>query len=421
MGPGTLVRVTQQLPSERLDDVGGAARAAFQSLALGPLNGRTVGLTVGSRGIASVGEIVGTLIRAIVEHGGRPLLIAAMGSHGGATEAGQRKVLERLGITEALGAELDCSMGTLEVGAIDGLTVYWARATERCDGGVVIVGRVKPHTAFVGRVESGLCKMAAIGLGKAEGAREMHGAPRGLERSILDATELLLSRNLIAGGIGIVEDAYHRVACVEGFRPNQLIAGDVKLLERAKALMPTLPFTRADFVWIQRMGKNISGTGVDPNIIGKRPGGYRCRPLPRPGQTEIGLVSVSDLTPESGGNAVGIGFAELATARLRDKIDMSVTEVNAQTTYSLETITMPEIAADDRDLLAKVSARYGGAAWYRLAGIFIRDTLTLDSFFVTEPLADTLRHASPPYEAAFGEEVRAEFDDSGHLRLHWRR
>ena len=413
-----LRRVQQQLPSLPLADLPGAIdeqmRLIFPDTAR--LAGLRIGVTAGSRGIARIDEVVIRAVAWLKMHNARPFVIPAMGSHGGATSAGQEAVLRHYGITtETVGAPILSSMDTVEIGHEDGLTAYWSRVAFESDG-VLLLNRVKPHTGFVGlKTESGLLKMSAVGLGKEAGATAIHSneARLGMERAIRIVFNAAMATGKILGGLALVEDGHHQLTAAVGLRPERLLEGEAVLLRRADALMARLPFPSADVVHVGMMGKDISGSGMDPNIIGKHPGGYRLRDLPRKKMTTIGQVSASDLTDASEGNATGVAFADAVSERLNAKIDMNKTRVNCAASHALELAVVPTVVANDRELM-ELALRQAGAHPDRALVACIRSTLHLGVMYVTPALADTL---DPDSRCEVGDPFGLVYGDDGYLRL----
>lgn len=314
--------------------------------------GESVAITAGSRGIANIAIIT----RAIVEHlrrlGAKPLIVPAMGSHGGATDAGQRAVLEHLGITESYcGCPIRSSMETVVVCQSQyGFPVHFDRLASEADH-VIVAGRIKPHTTFTGPIESGLMKMLLIGLGKHAGAKVYHQAIldycfEQIVRSV--AAEVLQKCNIVAG-LGIIENAYDETALLAAVEPEEFETRERELLLLAKQWMPRLPFERVDLLLVDAIGKNISGSGLDTNVVGRKSNDNAAMP----GETPVvRRIAARSLTPQSRGNAIGIGIADFCTQRLADAIDLHSTRTNALTSGHLGAAKMPLVYPTDRDILA---------------------------------------------------------------------
>lgn len=383
-----LFAVVRNLGDDRLEDPGAEVRRVMENSGLKselPTGGE-VAIAVGSRGIAALPEMVRAVAAWFSASGCRPFVIPAMGSHGNACAEGQREVLASLGITEAnVGCPVRSSMDVVEVGRLEdcGLSV-WVDAMATHADGVFVVNRVKPHTAFSGRHESGLVKMLSIGLGKQRGAESCHalGYDRFDEIMARMAT-LILDKVRVLGGLGIVENAFDHPCRVEVARKADFLECDAALLEHAKATFGRLPVKLLDVLLIQRMGKEISGGGVDPNVTGRAVTPYKESFL---NATKIGVLR---LTPASHGNATGVGTCDVITRRLFNAIDLEATYANVVTSTMLRAAFIPVIMDTDemavRCLLKTCNAP---SRTPRLA--YIRDTLSLGRFWVTEPVAAEL-------------------------------
>jgi hypothetical protein len=381
----------------------------------------TVAVGVGSRGVANLEAMVRGAVRALRAAGWDPFIVPAMGSHGAATAAGQARVLAGYGVTEArVGAPVRATMDTVVAGEVDGLPVH-LDAHAAGAAAIFLVSRVKPHTDFHGPHESGLAKMAAIGLGKRSGAQVMHsaGVP-GLRDLVPRAARLLAGQGRLLGGLAAVENQRDQTALVRGV-PAAGIAGDLEaeLLERARELMPRLPFDHLDVLVVDRMGKDISGTGLDTNVLNR----MRIVGEPEPEGLHIVAITVLELTPASGGNAIGVGLADFIPERLRQQIDVPATYANSLTAgiVGLERAKLPMTMASDRDaVLAAISAR-GRPPGEPLALAWITDTLHTEVLAVTEPLwrgaGGHLERLAEPRPMPFGPDGRlaplAEFASSG--------
>jgi hypothetical protein len=339
------------------------------------LNDR-VALTAGSRGIANMPLILRTCGDVIRAAGGDPFILPAMGSHGGATAEGQREVLAGYGITrETVGMPVISSMEVQEIDRLDDMPVYVSTTALEADH-ILLVNRVKPHTDFRGPVESGLAKICAIGLGKQRGAQTLHSyGTRGLRdlmpaaaRSIIDRTGKIL------GGLAIVENAYDETAFVQFLEPDGIGgAAEIDLQRRAKALMASLPFDRLDVLIVDEMGKNVSGTGMDTNILGRMfvPG------VPEEDRPKITAVVVLDLTQESHGNAIGVGLADFTTERMAAGIDWQATYMNGYTAglSGLLRNRVPSVLPNDRAAIATAIRMCGQPDLSQLRLARIKNTL----------------------------------------------
>ena len=377
-----MVRVKQRFAGPTLPDVHAAVRHALAAVTLSVRAGESVALAVGSRGIVNVDAVVRATVDDLKARGARPFIFPAMGSHGGGTVEGQRSVLEHYGITEAaMGCPIRATMEVVQVGEALGLPV-WLDAYAAEATWIGVVNRVKPHTGFTGTVESGLFKMMTIGMGKHRGAVQAHRANirHGYEAMIVALGREMLARARIAFGLGIVENGYDETALVRAFLPGDLEAGERELLRQAKAWMAKLPFDPIDLLIVDEMGKDVSGSGMDTNIIGRHATFFEP-PYTSP---KITFVVVCDLTPHSYGNATGIGNADFTTRRLADKIDWEATYINGLTACSPGGVKLPTVLDSARDAVAVALACLGRERIEDIRAVRIRNTLRLTEVEVSE-------------------------------------
>ena len=408
--------VRQNFPRRGLGDVRGAVREAMRAAA--PLDGLPAGarvaVGVGSRGIARIDEIVAELAACLKERGLRPFLFPAMGSHGAATARGQAAVLEKLGLTEErTGAPVRSLLAVTPLGRTpEGIDVVGDRLAFQADA-IVLVARVKWHTDFEGKLESGLFKMMAIGLGKLAGAQVYHafGQRLGLEAVIRSVGRQVLSTGRIAGGLAILEDAWHEVAHVEFLPAAEMEAREEELLERVKGWMPRLPVEKVDVLLVDEIGKNWSGSGMDPKIINRDiHGGVN----PWPFAPRVGRVIARRLHPLSYGNAIGIGMADAVHERLAKAMKRRPTYVNGLTSGALACLKIPVTLRTDRECLEAVIRATGKLKPEELGLAWIRNTQDLTVAALSENLlgeALAQRHVElvrPPRPL--------EFDGRGDLR-----
>jgi hypothetical protein len=380
----TLTRTAASLPE--LADLDLAIRQSLASLGLPPdrLVRRRIAVTAGSRGIASLKEIVRAVCQWLREQGAQPFVIPAMGSHGGATAEGQRRILEEYGVSENfIGAPILSFMETVCLGETrQGFQVFMDRHAWEADG-VVVMNRVKPHTDFTGKIESGRLKMMAVGLGKRQGAEEVHRWARkyGYETVIRAISERILANGKILCGLAVVENEMHRICQTRAARPEELMAQEEETLALARRLVPRLPFSQVQLLVVDEMGKNISGTGMDTKVIG------RGVELPSGEAPTIDLIYVRDLTPESGGNAVGMGNADLVHERFYRKVDLERTYINAQTSLKPGSVRLPMYLPSDRAALNFALGSLGSPDPEKQRVAWIRNTLDLNRIAISEPLA----------------------------------
>jgi len=374
-----IFRVRQSFEDVRVADVAGEVHAQLSRLELNNKirPGATVAVTAGSRGIANIAEI----IRAIVDHlkhlGACPFIVPAMGSHGGGTAEGQRAVVESYGITEQfIGCPIRSSLETVVVTrAAAGYDVHFDRAAFEADH-VVVCNRVKPHSDFAGEIESGLMKMLMIGLGKREGARVYHRAAEdfGFDRIIRDVAEEVLGRCRILAGVAIVENAYDQTALIEAVPPDRFVEREKELLKLAKRRMARLPFTHVDLLLIDRIGKDISGVGMDPNIVGRKFNDHQALEDEFP---KVKRIALRGLSPHGHRNAIGLGIAEFCRTRLLEQADFAATRLNGLTSGRISCIMTPLDYPTDREMLAAALGTIGLTEPPDAKLLWIADTLHL--------------------------------------------
>lgn len=371
-------------PPVLADPAGAARREVVGLLARAGRPPGPVAVAVGSRGIDGAGGIVGAALAALREAGHDPFVVPAMGSHGAATAAGQAALLEQAGVPAGL---IRASMETVVVGEVGGLPLHLDRLAAE-SGTVLVVNRVKPHTSFRGPLESGLAKMAVIGLGKQAGARVMHSRGAAAIPGLLaEGARVLRARGLLLGGLAVVENRRGEVGRIEAVDAAGIgAAAEERLLELARAWMPSLPVAGLDLLVVDRMGKDVSGTGMDTNVLRR----FRVPGLAEPDPAAAGWVVVLGLTEGTEGNAHGMGLADFTTAALAGSVDLVATYTNAITAGQMagNRMKMPAILADDRAAIrAAISAR-GHRGPVRLA--WISDTLHTDAILVSEAVAAEL-------------------------------
>ena len=349
--------------------------------------GSRIAIAVGSRGINNIDKIVKGLVDILKELGARPFIVPAMGSHGGGTGAGQAFILAEYGISEqTMGVPILSSMEVIQVGAISepvSFPVYMDAHAHDADG-TIVINRVKAHTDFHGTHESGIVKMLVIGLGKHKQAALMHdfGAD-GLRDFIPLAAGVVLETGKILGALAIIEDGHENTAAIEFASAENFFAVDAALLLRSKELMAKLPFDAIDALIVEQMGKDLSGSGMDTNVIGR----MRIKGQPDTAP-DCGRIAVLDLTEASHGNAVGVGLADITTRRLADKIDWHITNMNALTSGFLERGFLPIVAEDEMQAIDLATGNKHTADGLKLARI--RNTLHLKEVYLTEALLTEL-------------------------------
>ena len=410
-----MTRVRQRFPNPTLENIPGEINAQLLKLNLGRTveKGQTVAVACSSRGIANYSTIVNAVISFLKQMGLDPFIVPAMGSHGAATGAGQKRVLEHLGIREEeAGAPIQSSLEVIQIGETrDNIPVYLDKLASEADH-IVLVNRIKKHTEFDHEFESGLLKMMAIGLGKQKGAATYHEAmlTHGYPDVILTVARKVLQHAHILFGVGIVENGYGRTASI-GISPGHKIENmEKELLKSAKAYAPSLPFDGADIIIIDEMGKDISGTGFDTKVVGRI-----GLPLvtKEPLSPKIKRIVVCDLTEGSEGNAVGVGIADIITQRLLDKIDMEALNINSVTGVCPEMGKIPLTLKNDREAIAFAHKSVGLIPTEKLKIMRIKNTAVLGEVDVSETYEEELSNRKD-LEIAIPKRAMV-FDQEGNL------
>ena len=410
----SLYRVRQTFPGTPLPALTAATEAALAALDL-PARvrpGQRIAVMAGSRGILAALEVTRAVVAELRRLGCEPWVVPAMGSHGGATAEGQAEVLAGYGFTAAaIGAPVISQPDVVPLGeSAEGVPLFCDRLAFESDG-LIVINRVKPHTDFHGLIESGPTKMLAIGLGKWHSARACHTwfVERGYERVLRDVGDALWARLPILGGLGIVENGHHHTVAVEPLRPESHEADEAALLVTARQVFGGLPFEKLDVLLVDRIGKDISGSGMDPNVTGAE----NCRLHDPRTSPFIWRIGVRDLTEATHGNATGIGNADFALRRLVEKIDWHATATNAVTAASPEGARCPVVCDNDAELLAAAFHTSGPRAPQAKRLVWIRDTLSVDELLVAEGLLDEAR-AHPRCEVVDGP-LPMTLDEEGFL------
>lgn len=376
-------------------------------------DGARIAIAAGSRGIEGLPEVIATLVRLLKGCGAEPFIVPAMGSHGGATAEGQRDVLEHIGISEEkMGAPVLASMDVIELGRTPrGVRVFIDSLAYAADG-IIIVNRIKPHTAFRGEIESGLMKILTIGLGKQRGAAFLHSLGFDmLETNILEAGALILQKAPVLFGVGIVENARHRPAIIRAIGRDELEVEERKLLKSARELMARILLPSFDVLVVQEIGKDISGDGMDPNVTGRYPTTFAS------GGPKIQRIVVLDLTDETRGNANGIGQADVISRKVVEKMDVLKGYVNAVTSTALNPVRIPMVMATDRDAVAVALHTCVRVEPGRQKLVWIRNTLELEEIWVSEALLPEIADTNRFRVLSMPEEI--PFDDNGNAHLAW--
>jgi len=420
-----VIPVSQRFAPIPLLDVSATIKAQLDALGERgvPRDGR-IAVAVGSRGIANLPRIVAQVVEWFRERGAKPFIVPAMGSHGGATPEGQVEILAGFGITETvLGVPVCASMEVTEVGrTADGVAVYFSTEALAADG-IVVINRVKPHTDFAGSMGSGILKMTAIGLGKHVGASTVHRAAMsfGYEHVIRTVARRVFEQAPVLAGVAILEGPRHETARIEILKPDEIEQREEELFSEATSLMPRLPFDQIDLLIVDRMGKNISGTGMDPNVIGRGVHGYSTLFSEQQASRSFGprdlpvirRILVRELTSETHGNAIGIGLADFTTRRLVEAMDRQATSINVLTSLGLHLAKIPMYFDSDREaiehaLISTCLPDTSGALVVRIV-----DTLSLENVQVSEAYAAAL--GQNPQIEPVGPAREMVFDEDGNL------
>src|SRR6266436_4047070 len=406
-----MVRVRQTFSRPRVADIPRSEADALAAAGLPIKRGDSVAVGAGSRGIANIDVIVGATVRALKDLGARPFVFPAMGSHGGGTPEGQLSVLEHYGITEAtMGCPVRATMDVVQVGEALGVPVWLDTYASQADW-IGLVNRVKPHTDFKGSIESGLFKMMTIGLGKYQGAIQYHRANihHGYETVITSVGREVLSKSRIGFGLGIVENGYDETVRIEAFTAENLEAGERSLLKDAREWMARLPFSPMDVLIVEEIGKNISGSGMDTNVIGRPSNPHE----PFPADPKILWIVALSLTQESGGNATGIGNADFTTRRLAEKIDWKPTAINCLTACAPNGAKLPLVFDSDREAVENALNCIGLTPPEQARVVRIRSTLVLGEIECSEALLPEI--AKRPDLEVVGRGRPLPFDAAGRI------
>jgi len=401
-------------PAEIADAARATARALRESGQLERLRpGETVAVTAGSRGIDRIDEVTAAVCQTLRDRGATPFVFPAMGSHGGATAQGQSQLLAGLGeagITEeTVGAPIRSTMDVVELGRTpEGFPVLLDAHAAAADH-IVVVNRVKAHTKFKARIESGMFKMMAIGMGKHAGATQAHrlAVRRGFAAVIESVGRAMLARAPILAGVGLVENAFGRLREIRALGPREMETGEAELLARAKSVSAKLPFASIDLLIVDEIGKDISGTGMDTNVTGRNRdilGDFTVEP-------RVKRIFVRDLSPASGGNALGVGYADFTTDRLVKAMDYRKTVTNALTGVSPEKAAIPIHFATDREAVEAALHSLGCWEPEAVGVVRIRNTLRLGRLLVSEGLLGAL----PGNASVIGQPGAMVFDLEGNL------
>jgi len=396
-------QVTQQLKSAPLADITAEVHKQLDSLTIDVPRG-DIAITVGSRGICNLAEIIRATGDWLRDHGASPFIIPSMGSHNGATAEGQQAMVESLGITEsAMGMPIRSSMECVKVGEVATGTVWMDRHAYE-SAGTLVVNRVKLHTCFSGPVQSGLVKMMVVGMGKIESATTFHSAPTDeMKDMLLEMGKFLLDSNKIWAGLAILEDGFDQTAELHALPAADILKTEPSLLEKHREYFPALPLDDLNVLVVDEIGKTYSGTGMDTNVIGYR-GVKGYEDLAKP---EIKIIAALSLYAGSQGNALGVGLADFITQRLRAEIDERKTFINAFTTGDMTRAKIPATLDDDKEIFEAIASRYGTDRW-----MIIPNTLHLGNLFISPDLADEI--SANPICTVSKDSTKVQFSNGRH-------
>lgn len=406
-----MATVKQEFNADQINDLGQALNKELEKdyirQAVKP--GMEIAIAVGSRGMDRLVELTAVTVKYLQDLGAKPFIVPCMGSHGGATAEGQKEVLEHLGVKEEnVGAEIRSSMEVIKIGELpNGLPVYVDKIASKADG-IVVINRVKPHTAFRGPVESGIMKMISIGLGKQKGAEACHQLGfKHMAEHVPAMAKMTMEKMPILFSVATVENAFDKVAKVQVLSPEETEEKEIELQKLAKKLLPKLHFEKIDVLVIDQIGKNISGDGMDPNITGRYPTPYAY------GGPEVTKMVVLDLTKETGGNANGVGTADFTTQRLVDKMDRNTTYANGLTSTVVGPTHISTALPNDLQAIKAAIKTCNILDFNEVKMVRIKNTLELSEIQVSEALLDHVNEHPDTEVTSDLQEI--DFNEQGNL------
>ncbi|QAT61082.1 DUF2088 domain-containing protein [Acidilutibacter cellobiosedens] len=379
------------------------------------LNGKKVCIALGSRGINNISSIATQIVKEVKQYGGEPFIIPAMGSHGGATPEGQKELLEGYGITEdKVGAPIISNLDVEFLGKTDeDIPVFTSKDALNADG-VILVNRVKPHTAFHGDIESGLIKMSVIGMGKQKGAELCHKMGfNNFSEKLKNMSRIVFSHVPVVLGVAILENAYDETADIRALAPSEFFTEEPKLLKTAKSLMPQILLNNPDILIVDELGKDISGDGMDPNITGRFASDYVKSDF------KVNRIVVLGLTKATDGNANGIGVADITTSRVLKDTDFTKGYINSITAAIPSTVRLPMVMPNDYEAI-KTAIKTANNLDYdgrKSRIVRIKNTLSLKNIYVSESLIEDVKKNSK-LEIISGP-FDFEFDKENNLITGW--
>lgn len=404
-------RIRQNFDSSKIENIEEVINAQFKkdNIKNTIKPGQTIGITVGSRGLDNLKDIVKYVCNNIKAKGATPIILPSMGSHGGANAEGQAEFIRKFGVTEEyVGAEIRAGMEVVQLGTTDtGLPVYYDKIASELDG-VIVLGRIKAHTDLDGEIESGLHKMITIGLGNHKGAQVMHalGMNKAVPRLISIARYVLKNANIIFG-IALLENAYDQTSQIEFIPANEIAEKEPALLAKSKKNLPRFLFNDIDVLIVDEIGKNISGDGMDPNVIGRGVIGRKNKDI------RINKIVTLDTTKESGSNAYGVGLSDITTKRIFNKLKTEAMYTNAVTAIAIKAVRIPIAMNNDKLAIQLAIRECCSEEPSKLRIVRIKDTLSLSDIFVSEALLDDMKKNSNIQIKS--ELMDFQFDESGNL------
>jgi hypothetical protein len=405
------VRIRQSFDNTKIENIEEEVKKQFQKekIASTIKKGQTIGVTVGSRGLANLKEIVKYVCDNIKSKGATPVILPSMGSHGGAVAEGQAAFIRGLGVTEEfVGAEIRAGMEVVQLGTTDeGLPVYYDKIASELDG-IIVLGRIKAHTDLDGDIESGLYKMIVIGLGNHKGAQVMHAM--GLDKAVprlKSIARYTLNHSNIIFGIGLLENAYDETSEIVFLPTSEIADAEADLLTKSKKQLPRFLFNDIDILIVDEIGKNISGNGMDPNVIGRGMIGYKNKEI------RINKIVTLDTSEESGSNAFGVGLSDITTKRIFNKLETEAMYTNAITAIAINGVRIPIAMESDKLAIQLAIRAVCSEEPNKLRIARIKDTLSLSEIYVSEVLVDELK--TNENIDIIGELKEFEFNESGNL------
>jgi hypothetical protein len=406
-----MAKVKVKFENNKIDDLGQELKLKLNQLHIQEKiqPGMEIAIAVGSRGLDRLVELTEVTVQFLKELGAKPFIVPSMGSHGGATAEGQREVLAHLGVTEAtVGCEIRSSMEVVKVGELpNGLPIYVDKFASKADG-IVVINRIKPHTAFRGPVESGIMKMISIGLGKQKGAEACHQMGfKYMAENVPAMAKVIMEKTPFLFGVATIENAFDKVAVLEVLTPEEIVEKEPALQKQAKELLPKLFFDQLDVLLIDEIGKNISGDGMDPNITGRYPTPYAS------GGPDVNKMVVLDVTVQSEGNANGVGTADFTTQRLVNKMDKEGTYANGLTSTVCAPTKIATTLPNDKMAIQAAVKTCNILDFTKVKLVRIKNTLELSQIEVSEPLLPYIEQH--PNMEQISDVYELKFDDKENL------